>query len=143
MELPEKTRFQLLAPMSRERKGEYIELFKQMQTQGLSRVIVDGSLHNLADEPPKLAKNKKHSIEVVVDRLQVKAGAHQRLTESVETALGLADGLVIADFVDLPDDDPQRPRRSSERLAGPNDHPLAVAARARRAFQLHAPSGAC
>lgn len=143
MELPEKTRFQLLAPMIRDRKGEYIELFKQMQTQGFSRVIVDGKLHNLADEPPKLAKNKKHSIEVVVDRLQVKAGAHQRLTESVETALGLADGLVIADFVDLPEDDPERTRRFSERLACPNDHPLTVDELEPRAFSFNAPFGAC
>ncbi|MGA9102729.1 MAG: excinuclease ABC subunit A, partial [Aeromicrobium sp.] len=100
--LPADSRFQVLAPVIRGRKGEYGELFRQLQSQGFSRALVDGTMHNLADEPPKLAKQKKHTIDVVVDRLQVKASMKQRLTESVETALNLADGLVLADFVDLP-----------------------------------------
>jgi excinuclease ABC subunit A len=141
--MPEGSRFQVLAPVIRGRKGEYLELFKQLQQQGFSRTIVDGEVHNLADEPPKLAKQKKHTIDVVVDRLQVKESMQQRLTESVETALGIADGLVLADFVDLPDDDPHRVRRFSEKLACPNDHPLAVDELEPRSFSFNAPFGAC
>lgn len=141
--MPEGSRFQLLAPVIRGRKGEYGELFRQLQQQGFSRTIVDGQVHNLADEPPTLAKQKKHTIEVVVDRLQVKASMQQRLTESVETALGLADGLVLADFVDLPEDDEQRVRRFSEKLACPNEHPLAVDELEPRSFSFNAPFGAC
>lgn len=141
--LEEGSRFQVLAPVIRGRKGEYLELFKQLQQQGFSRALVDGQVHNLADEPPKLAKQKKHTIEVVVDRLQVKASMQQRLTESVETALGIADGLVLADFVDLPEDDPHRIRRFSEKLACPNDHPLAVDELEPRSFSFNAPFGAC
>lgn len=140
---PEGTRFQVLAPVIRGRKGEYTELFRQLQQQGYSRVIVDGEMHSLADEPPKLAKTKKHTIDVVVDRLQAKTSAQQRLTESVETALGLADGLVIIDFVDLADDNPGRTRRFSEKLACPNDHPLAVDELEPRSFSFNAPFGAC
>jgi excinuclease ABC subunit A len=136
-------RFQVLAPVIRGRKGEYLELFRQLQSQGFSRTVVDGETHMLADEPPKLAKQKKHTIDVVVDRLQVKGSAQQRLTESIETALGLADGLVIIDYVDLPDDDPERTRRFSEKLACPNDHPLAVDELEPRSFSFNAPFGAC
>lgn len=141
--LEEGSRFQVLAPVIRGRKGEYLELFKQLQQQGFSRALVDGEVHNLADEPPKLAKQKKHTIDVVVDRLQVKDSMKQRLTESVETALGIADGLVLADFVDLPEDDPRRIRRFSEKLACPNDHPLAVDELEPRSFSFNAPFGAC
>ncbi|GAA2068752.1 excinuclease ABC subunit UvrA [Aeromicrobium halocynthiae] len=143
LEMPEGSRFQVLAPVIRGRKGEYAELFRQLQQQGFSRTVVDGSMHNLADEPPKLAKQKKHTIDVVVDRLQVKTSMQQRLTESIETALGLADGLVLADFVDLPEDDPQRLRRFSEKLACPNDHPLAIDELEPRSFSFNAPFGAC
>ena len=113
MSLEEGTKFQVLAPIIRGRKGEYTELFRQLQSQGFSRTMVDGEQHLLADEPPTLAKQKKHTIDVVVDRLTVKDSSKQRLTESVETALGLADGLVIFDFVDLPAKDPGRTRRFS------------------------------
>ncbi|AXT84851.1 excinuclease ABC subunit A [Aeromicrobium sp. A1-2] len=136
-------RFQVLAPIIRGRKGEYGELFRQLQSQGFSRTIVDGETHMLSDEPPKLAKQKKHTIDVVVDRLQVKDSAKQRLTESVETALGLADGLVIVDYVDLPEGDEQRTRRFSEKLACPNDHPLEVDELEPRSFSFNAPFGAC
>jgi excinuclease ABC subunit A len=139
----EGTRFQVLAPIIRGRKGEYGELFRQLQSQGFSRTIVDGETHMLADEPPKLEKQKKHTIDVVVDRLQVKDSTKQRLTESIETALGLADGLVIVDYVDLPDDDPHRTRRFSEKLACPNDHPLEVDELEPRSFSFNAPFGAC
>jgi excinuclease ABC subunit A len=139
----EGTRFQVLAPIIRGRKGEYGELFRQLQSQGFSRTIVDGETHMLADEPPKLEKQKKHTIDVVVDRLTVKATTKQRLTESVETALGLADGLVIVDYVDLPADAPHRTRRFSEKLACPNDHPLTIDELEPRSFSFNAPFGAC
>ena len=143
LKLDEGTRFQVLAPVIRGRKGEYTELFRQLQSQGFSRALVDGDMHVLADEPPTLAKQKKHTIEVVVDRLAVKESAQQRLTESVETALGLADGLVIFDFVDRDAKDPLRTRRFSERLACPNEHPLAIDELEPRSFSFNAPFGAC
>src|SRR3712207_7971383 len=98
--MEEGTRFQVLAPVVRARKGEYVDLFSSLQTQGFSRVRVDGVVHPLT-EPPKLKKQEKHTIEVIVDRLTVKETAKRRLTDSVETALGLAGGLVVLDFVDL------------------------------------------
>src|SRR5690606_39763141 len=111
----------VLAPVIRGRKGEYVELFKQSQTQGLSRARVDGEYHQL-DDPPKLDKQKKHTIEVVVDRLAVKESSKRRLTDSVETALGLASGLVVVDFVDEKPKSPEREMSFSERMACPNDH---------------------
>ncbi len=89
--LEEGRRFQVLAPVIRGRKGEYVELFKQLQAQGFSRARVNGETHTL-DDPPTLDKQKKHTIEVVVDRLAVKESAKRRLTDSVETALALACG---------------------------------------------------
>src|SRR5699024_10098965 len=124
-ELPEGTRFQVLAPVVRGRKGEYAELFRELQTRGFSRAQVDGETMSLA-EPPTLEKNLKHTISVVVDRLVVRENIRTRLTDSIETALELADGLVIADFVDLDADDPGRQRRFSEKRACPNDHELAL-----------------
>ncbi|MGN6689164.1 MAG: excinuclease ABC subunit UvrA, partial [Actinomycetales bacterium] len=121
LELPEGTRFQVLAPVIRGRKGEYQDLFRDLQAKGYSRARVDGETVMLT-EPPTLKKQEKHTIEVVVDRLAAKASAKQRLTDSVETALGLASGIVVVDLVDLPDDDPGRERRFSEHLACPNDH---------------------
>ena len=121
--MEEGSRFQVLAPVVRTRKGEFVDLFSTLQAQGYSRVLVDGTVHQLTD-PPTLKKQEKHDISVVVDRLAVKGSAKQRLTDSVETALRLADGLVVLDFVDLDDDDPHRERRFSERMACPNGHPL-------------------
>src|SRR3712207_9457071 len=109
--MEEGTRFQVLAPVVRARKGEYVDLFSSLQTQGFSRVRVDGVVHQLTD-PPKLKKQEKHTIEVIVDRLTVKESAKRRLTDPVETALGLAGGLVVLDFVDLAED------RSEERRVG-------------------------
>ncbi|MCW2541657.1 MAG: excinuclease subunit [Frankiales bacterium] len=142
LEMPEGTRFQVLAPVIRERKGEYVDLFADLQTKGYSRVRVDGTNYPLT-EPPKLKKQEKHTIEVVVDRLTAKSTSKQRITDSVETALGLAGGLVILDFVDLPEDDPNRERRFSERLACPNEHPLAIDELEPRSFSFNAPFGAC
>ncbi len=140
--LPEGTRFQVLAPVVRGRKGEYQDLFRQLATQGLSRVRVDGELHQLTD-PPTLDKQKKHNIDVVVDRLAVKASAKQRLTDSVETALGLAGGVVAIDFVDRPAGAPDRERRYSEKLACPNEHDIAIEELEPRQFSFNGPWGAC
>jgi excinuclease ABC subunit A len=142
LEMPDGTRFQVLAPVIRERKGEYVDLFADLQSKGFARVRVDGVVHSLT-EPPKLKKQEKHTIEAVVDRLTAKASSKQRITDSVETALGLAGGLVILDFVDLPEDDAHRERRYSERLACPNDHPLAVDDLEPRSFSFNSPFGAC
>src|SRR6187397_3014305 len=142
MQLDEGTRFQVLAPVIRGRKGEYVDLFRQLQAQGFSRARVNGETYPL-DDPPKLDKQKKHTIEVVVDRLAVKASSKRRLTDSVETALRLANGLVIHDFVDLPEGDEHRERRFSEHLACPNEHPLAIDDLEPRSFSFNSPFGAC
>ncbi len=141
MELDEDTRFQVLAPVIRERKGEYGELFRQLQTQGFSRARVDGVVHSLA-EPPVLKKQLKHSIDVVVDRLAVKASSKRRLTDSVETALRLSGGIVTLEFVDLPDDDPNRERVFSEHLACLEDG-LSFEELEPRSFSFNSPFGAC
>jgi excinuclease ABC subunit A len=142
MDLDEGTRFQVLAPVVRGRKGEYAELFRELQTKGFSRARVDGTVIALS-EPPKLAKYEKHDIDVVIDRLSVKRDAKRRLTDSVETALGLAGGVLVLDFVDLPDNDPHRERKFSEKLACPNDHPLTMEDLEPRAFSFNSPYGAC
>ncbi len=142
LELEEGTRFQVIAPVVRGRKGEYVDLFANLQQQGYARVRVDGVVHRLSD-PPKLKKQEKHDIGVVVDRLTVKASAKQRLTDSIETALRLADGLVELEFVDLPEDDPHRVRGFSEHLACPNGHALEIEDFEPRSFSFNAPYGAC
>ncbi|HWR48460.1 MAG TPA: excinuclease ABC subunit UvrA, partial [Pseudonocardiaceae bacterium] len=136
------TRFQVLAPVVRTRKGEFVDLFAELQSQGYSRVLVDGTVHPLT-VPPKLKKQDKHDISVVVDRLSVKDSAKQRLTDSVETALRLADGLVVLDFVDRDAHDPHRQRRFSERMACPNGHPIGVDDLEPRSFSFNSPYGAC
>jgi excinuclease ABC subunit A len=142
LEMDEGTRFQVLAPVIRERKGEYVDLFAELQSKGYSRARIDGVVYPLT-EPPKLKKQEKHSIEVVVDRLVNRPTAKQRITDSVETGLGLADGVVILEFVDLDEEDPLRERRYSERLACPNDHPLALDELEPRSFSFNSPFGAC
>ncbi|MCZ2820831.1 excinuclease ABC subunit UvrA [Modestobacter sp. VKM Ac-2977] len=139
--MEEGTRFQVLAPVVRARKGEYVDLFSSLQTQGFSRVRVDGTIHPLT-EPPTLKKQEKHTIEVIVDRLTVKENAKRRLTDSVETALGLAGGLVVLDFVDLPEDDAHRERTFSEHLACIDDG-LSFEALEPRSFSFNSPFGAC
>ncbi|CAB4687918.1 MAG: excinuclease ABC subunit UvrA [Actinobacteria bacterium] len=144
--LEEGRRFQVLAPVIRGRKGEYLELFRQLQTQGFSRARVDGEIHTLdalLGDGPKLDKQKKHTIEVVVDRLAVKESAKRRLTDSVETALVLAGGLVVLDFVDLDASDPARELRFSEKMACPNDHPIDTDELEPRSFSFNSPFGAC
>src|SRR5690242_6517294 len=123
LEVEEGTRFQVLAPVVRGRKGEYTEMLRELQAKGYSRARVDGVVIRLdgvgrpGSELPALKKYEKHNIEVVVDRLAVKEPARRRLTDSVETALALSGGVVVLDFVDLPEDDPHRERMFSEHLA--------------------------
>ena len=142
LSLEDGTRFQVLAPMIRGRKGEYIELYKQLQTQGFSRARTNGETHAL-DEPPKLDKQKKHTIEVVVDRIAVKESSKRRLTDSVETALNLAGGLVLFDFVDLDPKAPGRELRFSEKMACPNEHTIDTDELEPRSFSFNSPFGAC
>jgi excinuclease ABC subunit A len=146
LQLEEGTRFQVLAPIVRGRKGEYVELFRSLQSQGFSRARVDGATVQLTDViegRPKLDKQRKHTIEVVVDRLAAKASAKRRLTDSVETALGLASGLVVFDLVDLDAADPHKELKFSERMACPNEHPIETDDLEPRSFSFNSPFGAC
>ncbi|MEU7145634.1 excinuclease ABC subunit UvrA [Nocardia sp. NPDC046473] len=140
--MEEGIKFQVLAPVVRTRKGEFVDLFDQLNTQGYSRVRVDGVVYPLTD-PPKLKKQEKHDVEVVVDRLSVKTNSKQRLTDSIETALRLADGIVVLDFVDRDEHAHDRERRFSERLACPNGHPLDIEDLEPRSFSFNSPYGAC
>jgi excinuclease ABC subunit A len=148
LELEEDTRFQVLAPVIRGRKGEYTELLRDLQIKGYSRARVDGVTIRLDEatsesgQLPKLKKYEKHTIEVVVDRLQVKESARRRLTDSVETALGLSGGVVVLDFIDLPEDDPNRERMYSEHLACLYDD-LSFEELEPRSFSFNSPWGAC
>lgn len=141
LEMPAKTKFQVLAPLIRERKGEYLEVFKQLQADGYSRVRVDGVIHSL-DSVPSLKKQEKHTIEVVVDRLTVNPESRQRMTDSVETALRLGHGNVTLDFVDRPPDDPKRELTLSEHLACMRDG-LSFEELEPRSFSFNSPFGAC
>ncbi|MQS14430.1 excinuclease ABC subunit UvrA [Streptomyces kaniharaensis] len=141
LELAEGTRFQVLSPVVRERKGEFVDLFADLQSKGYSRARVDGETIHLA-EPPKLKKQEKHTVEVVVDRLTVKESAKRRLTDSVETALRLSGGMVVLDFVDLPEDDPERERMYSEHLYCPYDD-VSFEELEPRSFSFNSPFGAC
>jgi excinuclease ABC subunit A len=142
LELDEGTRFQVLAPVVRGRKGEYVDLFRQLATGGFSRVRVDGEVHQVTS-PPTLDKQKKHNIDVIVDRLAAKSSAKQRLTDSIETALALANGVVSIDFVDLDPKDPGRERGYSEKMACPNGHDISIDELEPRQFSFNAPWGAC
>ncbi|QCB93506.1 excinuclease ABC subunit UvrA [Cellulomonas shaoxiangyii] len=142
LELPDGTRYQVLAPVVRGRKGEYAELFRELQGKGFSRARVDGEVVQLAT-PPTLEKKLKHDIEVVVDRLVSREGVQRRLTDSVETALLLAGGLLVIELVDADADDPERERRFSEKRACPNDHVLTLDEIEPRTFSFNAPYGAC
>ncbi|AXG82746.1 excinuclease ABC subunit UvrA [Streptomyces paludis] len=135
-------RVHVLAPVVRDRKGEHTDVFRQLMADGFSRVRVDGTVLPLTS-PPALDKRAKHSIEVVVDRLALRPAARQRLTESVETALGLAGGVVVVDFVDLDADDARRELRFSEEMACPRAHDLDLDVLEPRLFSFNAPWGAC
>ena len=140
--LEEGTRFQILSPLVRGRKGEHAELFRQLSGDGYSRVRIDGETYPLT-ELPEIDKKRKHDVDVVVDRAVVRASAKQRITESVETALGLAGGVVTIDFVDLPADDPEREKRYSEKLGCPNEHDVSIDELEPRQFSFNGPWGAC
>jgi excinuclease ABC subunit A len=146
LELDEGTRFQVLAPVVRGRKGEYVDLLRELVTKGYSRARVDGTIVRLDEvaggQLPTLKKQEKHDIEVIVDRLAVKDTARRRLTDSVETALGLSGGIVILDFIDLPDSDPHRERMYSEHLACLYDD-LSFDELEPRSFSFNSPWGAC
>lgn len=142
LEHPEGTRFQLLAPVVRDRKGEHSEVFRQLSADGFSRVRVDGTVLSLT-APPALDPRKRHTIDVVVDRLAVRPGLRQRLTESVETALGPAGGVVVVEFVDREPGDDGRESTFSEALACPRSHDIAVQSLEPRLFSFNAPWGAC
>lgn len=134
-------KFQVLAPIVRERKGEFVDMLRVLQAQGFSRVRVDGAVYAIG-EVPALKKQEKHSIEVVVDRLQVKDSARTRINDSVETALGLANGTVVIEFVDRPANSPDREILFSEHLACIDDG-LSFEVLEPRSFSFNSPFGAC
>jgi len=134
--LPEGTRFTVNAPVVRDRKGEYRDLFEDLRNEGFTRVKVDGEQY-LLEEVPALDKKFKHTIEVVVDRLAMKEDLRLRLTQSVETALALAEGLVTIDIVDSGES-----RTYSERFACP-EHGVSLPELQPRIFSFNSPHGAC
>ncbi|PVE92166.1 MULTISPECIES: excinuclease ABC subunit UvrA [unclassified Microbacterium] len=140
MELPERTRYQIVAPIVSQKKGEFVDLFRELGAKGYSRAIVDGDLIQLA-EPPTLKKSYKHDIAVVVDRLVASDEILSRVTDSVETALGLAGGVVQVNYVDGEGDDAWQ--TFSEKLACPNGHALTLTEIEPRTFSFNAPFGAC
>ena len=137
--MPPTTKFQVLAPVIRARKGEFLDLFTELITQGYSRARVDGEVVAL-NAVPKLKKQEKHSIEVVIDRLSAKVESKTRLTDSIETALRLASGIVILDFVDSKSADKER--TFSEHLAC-HDCNLSFEELEPRSFSFNSPFGAC
>jgi excinuclease ABC subunit A len=133
--LPEGTRFTVNAPVVRDRKGEYKDLFEELRNEGFTRVKVDGEQH-LIEDAPALDKKFKHTIEVIVDRLVMKEDLRLRLTQSVETAIALAEGLVTIDVVDGGE------TTYSERFACP-EHGVSLPELQPRIFSFNAPHGAC
>jgi len=134
--LSEGTRFTVNAPIVRDRKGEYRDRFEELRNEGFTRVKVDGKQHTL-DEPPTLDKKFKHTIEVVVDRLIMKEDLRTRLTQSVETAVALAEGIVVIDLVDSGEE-----RTFSQNFACP-EHGVSLPELQPRIFSFNAPHGAC
>jgi excinuclease ABC subunit A len=134
-ELPERTRIQLLAPVVRGRKGEHVKLFESAKKSGYVRVMVDGHMYELTEEI-KLEKNKKHNIEIVVDRLSIRDGIKKRLTDSVETAMKLADGLLTVDVID------GEPMHFSQSFSCP-DCGVSLSEIEPRSFSFNNPFGAC
>ena len=141
LQMTEGTKFQVLAPVIRSRKGEFLDLFKDFTTQGYSRARVDGTVYQI-NEIPKLKKQEKHTIEVVVDRLAVKAESKSRLTDSIETALRLGNGMVVLDFVDKKVGSKEKERVYSEHLAC-HDCELSFEELEPRSFSFNSPFGAC
>ncbi|MGW4930652.1 excinuclease ABC subunit UvrA [Agromyces sp. NPDC004153] len=140
MELPEGTRYQVLSPVVSQKKGEFVDLFRELAAGGYSRAVVDGEVIRL-DEPPVLKKQVKHDISVVIDRLVAGPELLGRLTDSLETALRLTDGLVQVNFVD--ETGPDAWTTFSEKLSCPNQHPIQLTEIEPRTFSFNAPFGAC
>ncbi len=136
--LPEGTRFTVNAPVVRDRKGEYKDVFEELQREGFTRVKVDGEQYVLEEGVPPLDKKFKHTIEVIVDRLVMKSEGELRLrlTQSIETATGLAEGVVVISVIDGED------MLFSENFACP-DHGVSLAELQPRVFSFNAPHGAC
>ena len=137
LELPHGTRFQLLAQVVDQKKGEFADLFRELSSQGFARAVVDGETVTLAEAAP-LKKTFKHDISVVVDRLVSKPDIAGRLADSVETALKLAGGRIIVELVDT-----KELRIFSEKMSCPNEHPLTLTEIEPRTFSFNAPFGAC
>jgi excinuclease ABC subunit A len=140
MELETGVRYQILSPVVSQKKGEFVDLFKELAAGGYSRAMVDGTQIQLS-EPPTLKKQVKHDISVVVDRLVAGPDLLSRLTDSLETALKLTDGLVKVNFVDLTGDEAWQ--SYSEKLSCPNNHPVQLTEIEPRTFSFNAPFGAC
>ena len=140
MELEQGTRYQVLSPVVSKKKGEFVDLFRDLAAQGYSRAVVDGDMIRL-DEPPTLKKQVKHDISVVVDRLVAGPDLLGRLTDSLETALRLTDGLVQINYVD--ETGPEAWATFSEKLSCPNQHPIQLTEIEPRTFSFNAPFGAC
>lgn len=135
MELPERTKIQIMAPVVRGRKGEHVKLLEQAKKSGYVRVRIDGNMYELSDDI-SLEKNKKHNIEIVVDRLSVKEGIEKRLTDSIETALKLAEGLMMVDIIG------QEPMNFSQSFSCP-DCGISIEEIEPRSFSFNNPFGAC
>lgn len=136
------TRFQILSPLIERKKGEFVEVFQQLQASGFRRALVDGQIVQLA-EPPKLKKQDWHSISVIVDRLVMKEDLLERLTDSLETALKLSEGVVEIDCVDRDEESADRLYRFSEKASCPNRHAVNFPEIEPRSFSFNAPFGAC
>ena len=135
MKLPERTRIQILAPVVRGRKGEFVKLFESIKKNGFMRVRVDGELIEIGDEI-KLEKNKKHHIEIIVDRIIIRPGVESRLADSIETALAQAEGLVIVDVIG------EQELLFSQNLSCP-DCNISLEELSPRMFSFNSPYGAC
>ncbi|WP_416334620.1 excinuclease ABC subunit UvrA [Anaerococcus sp. DFU013_CI05] len=135
LELPEKTRIQILAPMIRGKKGQHKKALENIQKQGFVRVVIDGERHDL-EEDIELSKTKKHDISIIVDRIVIKEGIESRLTDSLETALGLADGIILIDVID------SEPFMLSSKLACPDGH-VSLPEITPNMFSFNAPLGMC
>lgn len=142
LSMPERTRLQILAPVVRGRKGEFKDTLELLRADGYARAIIDGKMLELSEDIT-LAKQKKHTIEVVIDRLVIKDGIRVRLTDSIETALKLSKGVMVADFVDEDENSPKRRQLFSEHRACPNNHQLELDEIEPRTFSFNAPYGAC
>ena len=140
MQIKTGTKYQILALVVDQKKGEFSDLFRELLSQGFARAVVDGEVIQLSDAKP-LRKTYKHDISVVIDRLVAKDDITQRLTDSVETALKVASGRLTIDFVDVKGDG--KYRNFSEKMSCPNEHTLALTEIEPRTFSFNAPFGAC